>query len=181
VRIASVLVAAVLAGCSPSPEPAVGPSPTTSPTGTVRPPTEYFDLTQEDALDYLHDLDVRVAEAIRTRDTSDFDDLFIDGSPAELRARAAIGRARSQGYVDRTAYRVRETEVLSITATRAVFRQIRLVLPCRVSEEGEAVTPDPVIVLQTVRRFMDLEELNWRLARDVVEASRPTGSRAPCP
>jgi hypothetical protein len=170
---------ALLTACSSGAPPRADPTPTSP--KTLRPPTEYFNLTEDEAVDYLHDLDRRVAEDIANRDSSDVDDLFVDGSPAEARFLRLIRESRRQGYVDRTAYQVLETDVLEVESTRAEFEETRLVRPCRVSDDGRDVTPDHAVVRQVVTRVMALESLNWRLARDQVASSRPIGEDAPCP
>jgi hypothetical protein len=183
-----LLVAAVAGACS-SPDPETGgagvstPTPEASADHSVLPPVLYFNLTEEDALTYLEELDHRIQEAIHHGDLGALHDIYTHDGPAGLEAADTIIRQFRRGLVDSTDIEVVSTEVLRITSQLAVFRQVRLVRPCVYTFGAQQdVTPDHRVMRQTVIRHMADERLNWRIHREVIERSVPTGERVTaCP
>jgi hypothetical protein len=146
-------------------------------------PVLQFNLTEEDALDYLKHLDERAEAALHDGELGSLKDVYISHGPAGRRAAALVIEDFRNGWVNRTRIEARSTEILRIRSDLAVFRQIRLVYPCIYEFDTNLdVTPDSRVLRQVVVRYMALENLNWRLERDVVKSSRPTGDRVKaCP
>ena len=188
-----VLAACVVAtACASSPDEGTGggsatptpsPSPSATPSSTPIPPVLYFNLTEEDALLYLENLDERIEEAFHGGDLGALHDLYTSDGAAGRKAAARIIRDFRRRVVDRRHYEVLHTRVLKIRSQLAVFRQVREVHPC-VYTYGDRfdVTPDHRILRQLVIRYMADERLNWKIHREVVLREEPTGQRIPrCP
>jgi hypothetical protein len=166
--------------------PAAGPAtppPPPSPSSTPIPPVLYFNLTEEDALEYLEALDLRIEEALHDGDLGALHDLYTSEGPAGRGAAARIIRNFRRRVVDRLRYEALSTRVLKIRSQLAVFRQVREVHPCvyRYGDRSD-VTPDHRIVREVVIRYMAGENLNWKIDREVVVRREPTGRRVTrCP
>jgi hypothetical protein len=184
-----VLAAALTAAACSEPDSSGGPPiPISSrvpatPTSTPIPPVLYFNLTEEDALQYLEALDVRIEEALHQGDLGALHDLYTEDGPAAKQMAARIVRNYQRRVVDRLRYEVVTTRVLRIEPQLAVFRQVRLVHPCAYTYDDQYdVTPDPRIMRQVVIRSMTDEQLNWKIDREVVRSEEPTGERvSACP
>jgi hypothetical protein len=182
--VAVLLALSTLSACSDPTEGRTGPpSPSPSPTGSVQHPVVYFDLSEEDALGYLANLDERALEALHDGSLGSLHDIYTSDGPARREAAATIVREFERGWVDRTEIEVLETEVLRIGPQMAVFRQVRLLYPCVWTYDDRVdVTPDDRVVRQVLIRYMADEYLNWRLHRDVIRREEPTGERVgACP
>jgi hypothetical protein len=183
--VAALLVVPACAsadGETPEAGPATPPPPP-SPSSTPIPPVLYFNLTEEDALDYLEALDLRIEEALHAGDLGALHDLYTSEGPAGRGAAARIIRNFRRRVVDRLRYEALSTRVLKIRSQLAVFRQVREVHPC-VYKYGDRsdVTPDHRIVREVVIRYMADENLNWKIDREVVISQEATGRRvARCP
>jgi hypothetical protein len=160
---------------------ATSPGPPAS--HAVLQPTLYFNLSQEDALSYLENLDRRALEALHEGDLGALHDIYTHDGPAGAEASATIIRQFRKELIDSTDIEVRNTKVLRITSQLAVFRQVRLVWPCIYTVgDGYDATPDHRVLRQVLIRYMADERLNWRIHRDVIEKSVPTGEKvAACP
>jgi hypothetical protein len=158
-------------------------SATATPSSTPIPPVLYFNLTEEDALQYLENLDLRIQEAFHAGDLGALHDLYTSDGPARRQAAARIIGNFRRGLVDRLRYEVLSTRVLRIGSQVAVFRQVRLVHPCLYTYgDSQDVTRDPRVLRQVVTRHMADERLNWRIHREVVRSEEPTGDRvSACP
>jgi hypothetical protein len=185
--LVAFLVSVLAAACTTSAAddggtPGEASSPAPVPSSTPVHPVLYFNLTEDDALAYLEELDRRIEEALHDGDLGALQDLFVTGSPAALRMAGRIIRNFRQGLVDRLRYEVLDTRVLRISSQLAVFRQVRLAVPCVYTFAGHKdVTPDPRVMRQVVIRNMADEGLNWRIEREVVRSEEPTGENASCP
>jgi hypothetical protein len=183
----SLGVAAVclLAACSAEAVPTARPSsPSPSPTSTPVAPTLYFNLNdEEEALDYLSDIEGRADEALHRGDLGALHDIYTSDGPARDTAARRIIRNFDHGRVDRTRHRVVKTRVLTVRSQVATFRQVRLVLPCVFSyDANEDVTPDPRVIRQVVMVRMVAENLNWKIDREVVLRQEATGAKVTtCP
>lgn len=172
-------------GAAPTP-PGRTPSPSVSLGDGLGPaphPVLYFNLSEEDALDYLAGLEERALEALHDGDLGALHDVYTSDGPARRKAAATIVREFRQNLVDRTKIEVIRTKVLKIRSQMAVFRQVRLVYPCIWTYDDRFdVTPDHRVVRQVLIRYMAAERLNWRLHRDVIRREEPTGDRVTaCP
>jgi hypothetical protein len=185
-----LVVCVAAAACSSPGAGGAGAAPTTS-APTPRPsvtlsadhPVQYFNLSEEDALAYLEQLERRALEALHGGDLGAVHDIYTSDGPAGAEAAATIVRQFRRRLVDSTDIEVLDTEVLSITSQLAVFREVRVVRPC-VYTLGTLrdVTPDNRVLRQVVIRHMADERLNWRIHRDVIQQSVPTGERVTaCP
>ena len=189
IRLAVVAIAAVtVAGCSSDPdrslEPTAAPSATPSPPsgGSVEAPTVLFNLSEADALDYVEDLIVRAEEALQEGNLGALKDLYTEDGPARREAAAAILRDFRNGWVNDTEIEVERTRIVSIESRLAVFEQVRLVRPCVYDFNNNLVaTSDDREMRQAVTVYMADEHLNWRIDREVVRRSEPTGERVACP
>jgi hypothetical protein len=183
----ALFVSVLASACTSSAGDGRGPgeaasSPAPVPSSTPVNPVLYFNLTEEDALAYLEQLDQRIEEALHDGDLGALQDLYVTGSPAARRMAGRIIRNFRQGLVDRLEYEVLDTRVLRISSQLAVFRQVRLAVPCVYTFAGhQDVTPDPRVMRQVVVRYMADERLNWRIEREVVRSEEPTGENASCP
>jgi hypothetical protein len=159
------------------------PPPPPSPSSTPIPPVLYFNLTEEDALDYLEALDLRIEEALHDGDLGALHDLYTSEGPAGRGAAARIISNFRRRVVDRLRYEALSTRVLKIRSQLAVFRQVREVHPCAYKYGDRSdVTPDHRIVREVVIRYMADENLNWKIDREVVMSQEPTGRRVTrCP
>jgi hypothetical protein len=185
-----LVVCVAAAACSSPGAGGAGAAPTTS-APTPRPsvtlsaehPVLHFNLTEEDALTYLEELDRRSLEALHDGDLGALRDLYTTDGPARREIAGTIIRQFRKGLVDSTDIEVMDTQVLRITSQLAVFRQVRLVRPC-VYTAGTLydVTPDHRVLRQVMIRYMADERLNWRIHREVIERSVPTGEKVTaCP
>jgi hypothetical protein len=183
----SLGVAAVclLAACSAEAVPSARPSsPSPSPTSTPVAPTLYFNLDdEEEALDYLRDIESRADEALHRGDLGALHDIYTSDGLARDTAARRIIRNFDHGLVDRTRHREVKTRVLTVRSQVATFRQVRLVLPCVFSyDANEDVTPDPRVIRQVVMVRLVAENLNWKLDRVEVVRKEPTGAKVTtCP
>jgi hypothetical protein len=185
--LVAFLVSVLAAACTSSAEgdgraPGEASSPAPVPSSTPVHPVLYFNLTEDDALAYLGELDRRIEEALHDGDLGALQDLYVTESLAARRMAGRIIRNFRQGLVDRLRYEVLDTRVLMISSQLAVFRQVRLAVPCVYTFAGHKdATPDPRVMRQVVIRYMADERLNWRIEREVVRSAEPTGENAPCP
>lgn len=183
----SLGVAAVclLAACSAEAVPTARPSsPSPSPTTTPVHPTLYFNLNdEEEALDYLTEIEDRAVDALHRGDLGALHDIYTSEGPARDAAAQRIIRNFDHGLVDRTRHRAVKTRVLTVRSQVATFRQVRLVLPCVFSyAANEDVTPDPRVIRQVVMVRMVAENLNWKIDREVVLRQETTGAKVTaCP
>jgi hypothetical protein len=175
--LGAAAVALVVACSAEAPPRARPPSPSPSSTTTPVAPTLYFNLNdEEEALDYLSDIEGRADEALHRGDLGALHDIYTADGPAREPAARRIVRNFERGLVDRTRHRAVRTEVLAVRSQVAVFRQVRLVLPCVFSyDTNEDVTPDPRVIRQVVVVRMVAENLNWKLDRVEVVRGEPTG------
>jgi hypothetical protein len=152
------------------------PSRAHSPSSTPIPPVLYFNLTEEDALEYLEALDLRIEDALHGGDLGALHDLYTSEGPARRSAAARIIRNFRRRVVDRLRYEALSTRVMKISSQLAVFRQVREVHPCayRYGDRSD-VTPEHPIVREVVIRYMADENLNWKIDREVVVRREPTG------
>lgn len=87
-----------------------------------------------------------------------------------------------RGVIDRTRQRALRTTLLEVRSQFAEFRQVRLVSPCLYTYQGHLdVTPNRRVLRQVLLRRMADENLNWKLEREVLLRSEPTGAKAACP
>ena len=175
----------VLAACSAEAVPGARPSsPSPSSTSTPVAPTLYFNLDDdEEALDYLSDIEGRAVEALHRGDLGALHDIYTSDGPARDMAARRIIRNFDHGLVDRTRHRAVKTRVLKVSSQVATFRQVRLVLPCVYSyDANEDVTPDPRVIRQVMMVWMVSEGLNWKIDREVVVRQEATGAKVTsCP
>lgn len=180
-----VAAVCLLAACSAEAVPTARPSsPSPSPTTTPVHPTLYFNLDDdEEALDYLTDIEDRAVDALQQGDLGALHDIYTSDGPARDAAARRIIRNFDHGLVDRTRHRAVKTRVLTVRSQVATFRQVRLVLPCVFSyDANEDVTPDPRVIRQVVMVRMVAENLNWRIDREVVLRREATGAKVTtCP
>jgi hypothetical protein len=183
----SLGVAAVclLTACSAEAGPTARPSsPSPSPTTTPVHPTLYFNLNdEEEALDYLTEIEDRAVDALQRGDLGALHDVYTSDGPARDAAAQRIIRNFDHGLVDRTRHRAVKTRVLTVRSQVATFRQVRLVLPCVFSYgANEDVTTDPRVIRQVVMVRMVAENLNWKIDREVVLRQETTGAKVTaCP
>jgi hypothetical protein len=163
--------------------PAAPTSPSAPPSSTPIPPVLYFNLTEEDALQYLENLDERIEEALHDGELGPLHDIYTSDGPARRKAAARIIRNFRRRVVDRLHYEVFDTKVLKIRSQLAVFRQVREVHPCLYTYADRFdVTPDHRILRQVVIRYMADEQLNWKIDREIVRSEVPTGEKVTaCP
>jgi hypothetical protein len=185
--LAAFLILALTSACSTSderadrsPEPSPSPSPSTS-SGAPHPGT-YFNLTEEDALNYIGYLMDRAGEAVHAGDLGALQEIYTEDGPARRHVAGTIIRDFQNGWINSTDVEVVRTRVLRITSQLAVFEQVRLVRPCVYDfntnlEAGR----DHHELRQVVTVYMADEFLNWRIDREMVGRSEPTGQRVPCP
>jgi hypothetical protein len=96
----SLGVAAVclLTACSEGAVPTAPPSsPSASPTTTPVAPTLYFNLNDEEALDYLSDIEGRADEALHRGDLGALHDIYTSDGPARDTAARRIIRNFDHG------------------------------------------------------------------------------------
>jgi hypothetical protein len=168
---------------SPGASPSSQPTPSPSPSASIAHPTEYFNLSEEDALSYLAGLEERALEALHDGNLGALHDIYTSDGPARREAAATIMREFRHGLVDRTEIDVVSTEVLEIHSQLAVFREVRLVYPCVWTYDDRTdVTPDHRVIRQVLIRSMADEYLNWRLDHDEITNEHPTGEKVTvCP
>ena len=175
----------VMGACTATSDaPEAGPSPTAAPepSHTVLHPDEYFNLSEADALDYLHDLEVRAEDALHEGDLGALLDIYTRDGEAGREASATIVRDYRNAWENATDIEIVSTRILRITSQLAVFRVVQVIRPCVFDVDTHVdATEDPRVLRQVVTRSMADEQLNWRLHRDVIERSEPTGERADCP
>jgi hypothetical protein len=163
--------------------PTPSPSAPATPSSTPIPPVLYFNLTEEDALQYLENLDERIEEALHDGELGPLHDIYTSDGPARRKAAGRIIRNFRRRVVDRLHYEVIQTRVLKIRSQLAVFRQVREVHPCLYTYGDRFdVTPDHRILRQVVIRYMADERLNWKIDREIVRSEVPTGAKVTaCP
>ncbi len=162
----------------PSPQPA--PSPSAS-SGAPHPGT-YFNLTEADAVNYIGYLMERSQEAVQAGDLGALQDIYTRDGPARGDVAATIIRDFRNGWINSTEVEVVRSRVRHIDSQLAVIEQVRLVRPCAYGFNSNLdATPDNREMRQTVTVYMADEFLNWRIDREVVRRSEPTGQRVDCP
>ena len=183
---AAAIVASLCVGCTASSSSPASPTP--APTisdpsmGDAPHPGSYFNLSEEDALDYIGDLIDRSQEAIRAGDLGVLKDVYTLDGPAGRAAEATIVRDFRNRWINATEVELVRTRILSIDSQLAVFEIVRLVRPCVYDFNTNLdMTEDGRERREVVKVFMADEYLNWRLDREVVMRSAPTGEPAPCP
>jgi len=187
VLVAVMAVAGLLTACgAEEPQRARPPSPSPSPSPATTPvaPTLYFNLNdEEEALDYLSDIQRRALDALHGGDLGALHDIYTRDGPAGESAARRIIRNFEDRLVDRTRQRAVETEVLRVRSQVATFREIRLILPCVFSlDSNEDMTLDPRVLRQVVAVRMIAENLNWKIDRIEVIREERTGRKVTaCP
>ena len=186
-RLTLLHLVLIAAACTPSvtdrAEPTPAASPSAAPSASLPPnPVLYFNLSEADALDYLAHLQARALEALRGGDLGDMKDVYTrDGAAGRAAAAAVIEDFRNKS-VNATEIDVLRTEIVSIGSQLAVFDVVRIVRPCVYDYDTNlSTTEDDRERREVARVYMADEKLNWRLDREVVRRSAPTGERVPCP
>jgi hypothetical protein len=97
-------------------------------------------------------------------------------------AASTVARDYRNGWINATETEIVRREIVSIDSQLAVFDMVRIVRPCVHDFNSNLdMTPDDRERREVVRIFMADEFLNWRLDREEISRSVPTGERVDCP
>ncbi len=150
-------------------------------TNTI-PPSEAtvsFDhsLTDAEAIERFKELKSLRSEAYREADLSLVDLIYTTESPARRTVVSEIRRLQRNGVFSRTRFDTKQLDVLENSPSKIEIREIVVVFPKFVDEDGNDVTKRGRVERREVNWILHAEDANWLVYRSVIVAARKIRAR----